>query len=82
MTRTDRASSPRAQQHDRSENKGGVDTSIRKGGAGAHNWGSVDEEARYEQQGLEDERIDIQAAAAEGDVICACCFLALSTSCR
>ncbi|KZV67710.1 hypothetical protein PENSPDRAFT_46398 [Peniophora sp. CONT] len=69
MTRTERASSPKAQQHDRSENKGGIDSSIRKGGAGAHNWGSIDDEARYEQEGLEDERLDIQAAAAEGDEI-------------
>ena len=70
MTRTEHATSPRALQHDHSENKGGVDTSIRKGGAGAHNWGSIDEEARCEQEGLADERLDIQAAVADGDEIC------------
>ena len=46
MTRTERSISPRALRRDRSENKEGVDTGMRKGGAGAHNWGSIDEEAR------------------------------------
>ncbi|VDB97599.1 unnamed protein product [Peniophora sp. CBMAI 1063] len=69
MTRTERATSPRALRRDRSENKDGVDTSMRKGGAGAHNWGSLDEEARAEREGLEDERRDVRAAVKDGDEI-------------
>ncbi|VDB96523.1 unnamed protein product [Peniophora sp. CBMAI 1063] len=53
MTRTGRA-----QQHDRSVNKGGVDTSIRKGRAGAHDRGPVDNETREEQQVLEEEGLE------------------------
>ena len=70
MTRTERATSPRALRRDRSENKDGVDTSMRKGGAGAHNWGSLDEEARAEREGLADEQLDVKAAIDDGDSIC------------
>ena len=71
MTRTERSISPRALRRDRSENKEGVDTGMRKGGAGAHNWGSIDEEARAEREGLEDEQLDVKAAIDDGDEICA-----------
>ena len=71
MTRTERSISPRALRRDRSENKEGVDTGMRKGGAGAHNWGSLDEEARAEREGLEDEQLDVKAAIDDGDEICA-----------
>jgi len=55
MTRTERAAYPRAVERDRSESKGGVDKSIRKGGGGAHNWGSLEDEQRFEQEGSFDE---------------------------
>ncbi|TFY66522.1 hypothetical protein EVG20_g4571 [Dentipellis fragilis] len=55
MTRTERATSPRALLKDRSEAKNGMDASIRKGGAGAHNWGSLDDEARLEDEADLDE---------------------------
>ncbi|KAG8919487.1 hypothetical protein FRC02_001606 [Tulasnella sp. 418] len=41
MARTERAVHPRAIIKDRSESKSGMDKSMRKGGAGAHNWGSA-----------------------------------------
>ncbi|KAG6380242.1 hypothetical protein JVT61DRAFT_8334 [Boletus reticuloceps] len=41
MTRTERATFPRALVRDRSESKSGLDKSLRKGGNGGHNWGSL-----------------------------------------
>ncbi|KAJ3555816.1 hypothetical protein NM688_g2365 [Phlebia brevispora] len=41
MTRTERATSPRAILKDRSESKTGMDKHTPKGGAGPHNWGSL-----------------------------------------
>ncbi|KAI0049488.1 hypothetical protein FA95DRAFT_1581710 [Auriscalpium vulgare] len=58
MTRTERSTSPRALLKDRSEARNGYDNSLRKGGAGAHNWGSLEDEARYENEGLADEEAD------------------------
>ncbi|KAI0314681.1 hypothetical protein OF83DRAFT_1267203 [Amylostereum chailletii] len=54
MTRTERSLSPRALLKDRSEARNGYDSSMRKGGAGAHNWGSLEDEARYEDEAFED----------------------------
>ncbi|KAL5523414.1 hypothetical protein ACEPAG_7587 [Sanghuangporus baumii] len=58
MTRTQRASSPRAIIRDRSISRSGYDKSLRKGGAGQHNWGSVHDELELEHEALEDEEID------------------------
>jgi len=55
MTRTERAAYPRAVERDRSESKSGIDKSIRKGGGGAHNWGSIEDEQRFEREGSLDE---------------------------
>lgn len=67
MTRTERATSPRALLKDRSEARNGYDNSLRKGGAGAHNWGSLDDEGRFEREGQEDEVDDFEQAEAEGE---------------
>lgn len=48
MTRTARAVHPRAVAKDASISRNGLNGNMRKGGAGAHNWGTVDDEARYE----------------------------------
>ena len=56
MTRTERSLSPRAIIKDRSESKSGMDKALRKGGAGGHNWGSVDQEYLLETEALDDER--------------------------
>lgn len=42
----------------RSESKSGHDKSLRKGGAGPHNWGSVRDELDLEREGLEDAELD------------------------
>ena len=67
MTRTERAVSPRAIIRDRSESKSGLDKSLRKGGAGTHNWGSIDDERELEYAALDDERQDLAEAAADSD---------------
>ncbi|KAH0831234.1 hypothetical protein J3R83DRAFT_13818 [Lanmaoa asiatica] len=64
MTRTERATFPRALIRDRSESKSGLDKSLRKGGGGHHNWGSIADEGYLEAAALEDEQ---QALAAEPD---------------
>jgi hypothetical protein len=43
MTRTERSHSLRALLKDRSEARNGMDSSVPKGGAGGHNWGSLDQ---------------------------------------
>ena len=50
MTRTERAVHPRALAKDASVSRNGLNGNMRKGGAGAHNWGTVDDEARYEYE--------------------------------
>ena len=44
----------------RSESKSGYDKSLRKGGAGAHNWGSIRDELELERDALEDEDFDAE----------------------
>jgi GAF domain-containing protein len=66
MTRTERSIAPRALMKDRSEARNGLGTSLRKGGGGAHNWGSLGDEARYEEEGLRDEEEEFAEAAREG----------------
>ncbi|OJA10504.1 hypothetical protein AZE42_07827 [Rhizopogon vesiculosus] len=65
MTRTSRASFPRAIIRDRSESKSGLDKSIRKNGGGQHNWGSIKDEAGFEATWREDEQDELEEAAAE-----------------
>jgi hypothetical protein len=55
MTRTERSLSPRAIIKDRSESKSGMDKALRKGGAGSHNWGNINEEYLLETEALDDE---------------------------
>jgi len=57
MTRTARAAYPRAVNKDRSESRSGLDTSMRKSGAGHHNWGSIADEQQLEAAALEDEGV-------------------------
>ena len=55
MTRTARAAYPRAVIKDRSESRSGLDTSLRKAGAGHHNWGSLADEQQLENAALNDQ---------------------------
>ncbi|KAF8958986.1 hypothetical protein BDZ97DRAFT_1598059, partial [Flammula alnicola] len=58
MTRTARAAYPRAIIKDRSESRSGLDSSMRKSGAGQHNWGSIADERQLENAALEDVSLD------------------------
>lgn len=60
MTRTARATSPRAMLKDRSESKTGIDKHTPKGGAGPHNWGSLKDERDIEEEAEYDEEQDIE----------------------
>jgi len=66
MTRTERAAYPRALNRDRSESRNGLDASLRKGGAGSHNWGSIADEQRLEDDALGDEPVEPSAELVEG----------------
>jgi len=63
MTRTVHATFPRALLKDRSESKSGHrdDKHVRKGGAGAHGWGSLADEKELEEAGLNDEGLELYA---------------------
>ncbi|KAJ6588107.1 hypothetical protein B0H19DRAFT_1098022 [Mycena capillaripes] len=54
MTRTSRSASLRSILKDRSENKTGISSNMRKNGAGAHNWGSLENERDLEFAGIDD----------------------------
>jgi len=58
MTRTARAAYPRAIIKDRSESRSGLDPSIRKSGAGHHNWGSLADELHLETAAIDDESLE------------------------
>jgi len=60
MTRTSRAAFPRAVNKDRSESRSGLDKSIRKSGAGYHNWGSLADEEYLEYAALDDEQRELE----------------------
>jgi hypothetical protein len=60
MTRTERSHSLRALIKDRSEARNGMDSSLPKGGGGAHNWGSLDSELRYETEAIADEADELE----------------------
>ncbi|KAH8107499.1 hypothetical protein DFH11DRAFT_1636745 [Phellopilus nigrolimitatus] len=64
MTRTERSTSPRAILKDRSESRSGYDKSLRKGGAGPHNWGSMRNELELERYALEDAELDTEELGA------------------
>jgi len=64
MTRTARSSFPRAVMRDRSESKSGLDKSLRKGGAGTHNWGSLADEQGLESAALDDEELEFDDDAS------------------
>jgi hypothetical protein len=67
MTRTERSHSLRALARDRSEARNGMDTSVPKGGAGAHNWGSIHSEYYHENAALDEgDEFEEQAAAGGG----------------
>jgi len=58
MTRTERATYPRALVRDRSQSKSGLDNHIRKGGGGRYNWGRLEDERRLEAAALEDDALE------------------------
>jgi len=65
MTRTERSFYPRAVMKDRSESRNTMDKSLKKGGAGAHGWGALSDEAMNEFRALEDE--DLTLSDVEGE---------------
>ncbi|GMK54666.1 hypothetical protein CspeluHIS016_0112520 [Cutaneotrichosporon spelunceum] len=73
MTRTERNTSPAAIMRDRHSRTGLTKSEFeRKGGAGAHNWGSLNDEERAEYDGkldaeLETAMFDDGTEGAEGD---------------
>ncbi|KIL66112.1 hypothetical protein M378DRAFT_63872, partial [Amanita muscaria Koide BX008] len=67
MTRTERASYPRAVIRDRSMSRTGLDNHIRKGGAGRHNWGGIQDEPKLELEALSDEEREL-AEENEGSI--------------
>ena len=69
MTRTARAAYPRAVLRDRSESRSGIDTSIRKDGAGQHNWGSIADEGQLEFDAIADELREAEMDRDEGSKV-------------
>jgi hypothetical protein len=65
MTRTERSEFPRALDRDRHENKTGVNSDLRKGGAGPHNWGSLEDELMLEEQARMDEEKEMREEEIE-----------------
>ncbi|KDR77006.1 hypothetical protein GALMADRAFT_120093 [Galerina marginata CBS 339.88] len=72
MTRTARATYPRAVIKDRSESRSGLDPGLRKSGAGHHNWGSLADEQQLESAAMaddleeeEDEAVEVNSAPDE-----------------
>ncbi|PBK84719.1 hypothetical protein ARMGADRAFT_893307, partial [Armillaria gallica] len=60
MTRTARATFPKAVLKDRSESRSGFDKSLRKNGAGQHNWGRLADERDLEYAAMDDEALELQ----------------------
>lgn len=65
MTRTERSLSLRALAKDRSEARNGMDSSLPKGGAGAHNWGSLEAEYSHETAAILDEDAEFDGQAGK-----------------
>ncbi|KAI0305100.1 hypothetical protein B0F90DRAFT_1808952 [Multifurca ochricompacta] len=68
MTRTERSHSLRALIKDRSEARNGMDNSVPKGGAGAHNWGSLGSEIYFENDAPVDGDAEFEDQAKETGV--------------
>ncbi|KAK0223813.1 hypothetical protein IW262DRAFT_1458872 [Armillaria fumosa] len=60
MTRTARSAFPKAVLKDRSESRSGFDKSLRKNGAGQHNWGRLADERDLEYAAMDDEALELQ----------------------
>jgi hypothetical protein len=69
MTRTARSAFPRAILKDRSESKSGLDKSLRKNGAGMHNWGNLADEVYLESAAIEDEGLEFDDNESTSDTI-------------
>jgi len=70
MTRTERSIFPKAVNRDRSESKSGMDKSLRKHGAGTHNWGSLTDQADLEYDAYDDnDELDVKRDVQEKPVI-------------
>lgn len=67
MTRTERATSPRAIIKDRSESKSGIDKRTPKNGGGPHNWGRLEDEHDLEEAALYDEERDFDEEGTHHD---------------
>jgi len=67
MTRTERSLSPRAIIKDRSESKSGMDKGLRKGGAGSHNWGNINDEILLETGALDDDQESVAKKEESAD---------------
>lgn len=65
MTRTERASYPRAVLRDRSLSRSGLNTQLRKGGAGRHNWGGLEDESQLESQAMHDEAKELESLSED-----------------
>lgn len=65
MTRTERATSPRAIIKDRSESRNAMGRDMAKGGAGPHNWGSLMNERELEDAADEDEERELEEEGGE-----------------
>ncbi|KAF4613257.1 hypothetical protein D9613_010969 [Agrocybe pediades] len=66
MTRTSRATYPRALVKDAHESRSGLDNGLRKQGAGHHNWGSLADERDLETQALDDENVEEEEDTTTG----------------
>ncbi|KAJ4479344.1 hypothetical protein J3R30DRAFT_3702595 [Lentinula aciculospora] len=68
MTRTARATYPRAALKDRSQSRSGMDKSLKKDGAGRGNWGKLGEveydDAEYDEEFFEKEVENLDASEA------------------
>ncbi|KAF8351982.1 hypothetical protein F5887DRAFT_8587 [Amanita rubescens] len=65
MTRTERASYPRAVLRDRSLSRSGLNPQLRKGGAGRHNWGGLEDESQLESQAMYDEAKELESLSED-----------------
>lgn len=68
MTRTERSIFPKAVNRDRSESKSGMDKSLRKHGAGTHNWGSLTDQVDLEYDAYDDDELDVKRGETASQV--------------
>lgn len=86
MTRTARATYPRAALKDRSQSRSGMDKSLKKDGAGRGNWGKLgeveyDDEYDEESYEAETENLDASETGSEGRIFIATFYLPNSRDC-